>query len=100
MEHIQKFEKYSKTNEGIAPDVDSNMSGNIYIANVTIAVVAENEFAAQDAISMALSENLVERDAILDWKYNDIEDKVENIGKYQKGKYSEGQVFTKKRIFN
>lgn len=64
----------------------------IYVANVKIAVVAKNDAEVYDTISSALTENLILNNAILDWSYDE-NNKINNIGKYDKDDYEESDAF-------
>jgi hypothetical protein len=48
------------------------MAKKIYVATVKIAVIAENPHEACDAMSGALTENLILSGGILDWRYDEL----------------------------
>lgn len=41
----------------------------IFVATIKVAVIAENPHEACDAMSAAMSENLIASGGILDWRY-------------------------------
>jgi ribosomal protein L7/L12 len=64
----------------------------IYITTVRIAVLATCEDEASESISISLSDNLKERGAILDWRYDKPEGSFVERGEFT-GDYEEGQAF-------
>lgn len=66
----------------------------IYVTTVQIAVTAECEDEAFESISYGLSEMLVERSAvILDWKYEQPDNRFAERGEYKPDEYEEGLAF-------
>ena len=66
----------------------------VFVTSVQIAVIAENESEAFDAISEGLSENLQQHEAILDWGYNNCSCPFIDKGEYKSGEYTEGDFYT------
>lgn len=66
------------------------MDKKIFVANVRIAVLAENDDEACDAMSAALTENLMQTGGILDWQYLSEYGDFTNKGEYKPKEYEEG----------
>ena len=64
----------------------------IFLTSVQIAVIAENESEACDAISAGLTENLEQNGAILDWGYNNCTIPFIDKGEYKPDEYTEGDA--------
>lgn len=64
----------------------------IFLTSVQIAVVAEDEIEASSAISEALTENLEQSGAILDWGYNNVTIPFVDRGEYDSKTYREGDA--------
>lgn len=66
-----------------------------FIATVQIAVLAEDDSEACDAISECLTNNLQYAGAILDWRYSPMDtNNPKPSGEIDEATYEEGEAFT------
>lgn len=74
------------------------MTQNVFIATVQIAVFAESEPEACDAMTECLTNNLKYNAAIIDWQYkseNSVYILPQSIGEIESDEFEEGELFDK-----
>lgn len=93
MTKVLTTKEYNEIEKLVKPKTD--IMKTVYVATIKVAVIAENPYEACDAMSGAMSENLITSGAIQDWQYAELgePEKIFTDKGELSEPYNEGDIF-------